>query len=331
MTPGSSLRSSSIRRAQPVLVGRDGGHRGRQSIATGRTGGEVAGGEVRQEVHRGGRSGHQLVGKRAELEPLRHRVGRGHQLVGAQWLEHLGARRQHAAVGAEELVRRAGVEVRAEGRHVDQRVRGGVDAVDVEQGAGRVRAVRDRGHVGHRPDQVGGGRDGDDPGPRTERLLDLRRGRARRSRGRSRPSAPSRRRPRPPAPTSGRWSRGRGGSPRPRPPDPSPWPASGPCPWSAASSTGRRSRRPGRRRGGPRGPRGRPRRRPRRCARRASPRPRLASGRDEHVVDRLGHDVGGLGARPARRSGRRRCRDRPSAAGSGTGPGRRRSSTRSAP
>ena len=74
---------------------------------------------------------------------------------------------------AEELVRRARVEVGAEGPHVDGGVRGQVDAVDRQPRAG---VVDERGDLGDRragADQVGRPRDGHQPGPLGEHLGDV--------------------------------------------------------------------------------------------------------------------------------------------------------------
>ena len=112
------------------------------------------------------------------------------QLVGTQRLEHLGPGGEHAAVGSEELVGRAGEEVGAERRHVDRCVRRVVHAVDVDQGAGGVGEVGDR--AARRASCPAGWTP---PVTATSRVrslstaCDLRRRRARRSRGRSRPSA----------------------------------------------------------------------------------------------------------------------------------------------
>ena len=97
---------------QPVLVPStaaiDSSTRVRRSVPSQRR-------EVGDEVDGGGDAGQQLVGQRAELEALGHGVGRRQQLVGVQRLEQRRGGRQHAEVRAEELVRRAGEEVGAEG------------------------------------------------------------------------------------------------------------------------------------------------------------------------------------------------------------------------
>ena len=84
--------------------------RGRQPLASR----AVARHQVGEEVDGRGDPGQELVGRRAELEPLRHGIGRRRQLVGTERLEDLRARGEDSAVRAEELVRRAGEEVGAE-------------------------------------------------------------------------------------------------------------------------------------------------------------------------------------------------------------------------
>ena len=98
-----------------------------------------------------GHAGKQLVRQGAELEPLRHVVGRGQQLVRPQRPEQRRARRRARRVRAEELVRRAGEEVRAERGNVDGGVRGEVHAVDVDERAGLVGAGGDLGDAGRVP------------------------------------------------------------------------------------------------------------------------------------------------------------------------------------
>ena len=98
-----------------------------------------SGGDAREVLDRGRRTGDQLVGQRARLEALRHGVGGGQQLVGVQRLQQVGGGGQHAVVRAQELVRRAREQVRAERGQVDPDVGGEVDRVDVHQRAGRIR------------------------------------------------------------------------------------------------------------------------------------------------------------------------------------------------
>ena len=117
-----------------------------------------------EEVDGGGRTGQDLVRQGAELEPLRHGVGGGHELVRAQGLEQIGRSRKHAAVRAEELVRGADEQVGPESRYVDQMVRGVVDAVDVHQGADPVRAIRDLSNGRLRAEDVRRRGDRDQPG-----------------------------------------------------------------------------------------------------------------------------------------------------------------------
>ena len=96
-----------------------------------------SGREPGQEVDGRRRPGQQFVGQGAELEPLGDGVGGRQQLRRAQRLQQRRGGGQHAAVRAEELVRRAGEEVRAERGHVDRRVCGEVHAVHRQQCAGR--------------------------------------------------------------------------------------------------------------------------------------------------------------------------------------------------
>ena len=167
-------------------------------------------GEVGDEVDRRGHAGEQLVGQRAELEALRHRVGGGQQLVRVQRLEQRGRGGQRAEVRAEELVRRAGEEVGAERRHVDRGVRGEVHArrrTPARPPRGRPR--RSRGTSGRVPSRLEAAGDRDQPGAVASARSRCRR--ARRSPGRSRASARSRRRARRRAPRGGCWRRGRAG------------------------------------------------------------------------------------------------------------------------
>jgi hypothetical protein len=154
---------------QVVLVRLEGGHGGEQALPPGATGR----GEGGEEVDRGRRPGHELVGQGAELEALGHVVRRRQQLGRGQRLEQGRIGGEDAAVRAEELVRRAGEEVRAERAHVHRGVGGQVDSVDGEQRPGRMNPrgdLRDR-----RPgaDQVRRTRDGDQPRPLGEHLGDV--------------------------------------------------------------------------------------------------------------------------------------------------------------
>ena len=80
---------------------------------------------------------------------------------------------QHAEVRAEELVRRAGEEVRTEGGDVDRRVRRQVHSVDVDQRAGGVGGGRHGGHVRSGSQQVGGTGDRHQAGALAEQAGDL--------------------------------------------------------------------------------------------------------------------------------------------------------------
>ncbi len=113
-------------------------------------------------------AGQQLVGQGAQLEPLGHRVRGGQQLVRAQGLQQFRGGGQRAVVRAEELVRRADEEVRAERPHVHRRVRRVVHTVDVQQGARLVDQPRDLRDRGHGADEVGGGGHRDQAGARGE-------------------------------------------------------------------------------------------------------------------------------------------------------------------
>ena len=122
------------------------------------------------QVDRRGRAGEQLVGQRAELEPLRHGVARRQQLVGAERLQQGRVGDERAAVRAEELVGRADHEVGAHRGEVGGGVRGVVDAVDVEQRAHLVRAGGDRGDGRPGAEQVGGRGHRDEPGALGDRV-----------------------------------------------------------------------------------------------------------------------------------------------------------------
>ncbi len=80
-------------------------------------------------------------------------------------LEELRGGGDDATVRAEELVRRAGPHVGAQGGDVDRGVRRGVDAVDPVQRAHRVDEVGDAAHRGLGADEVGGRGRRDEAGP----------------------------------------------------------------------------------------------------------------------------------------------------------------------
>jgi hypothetical protein len=138
--------------AQVLLVGLEGGHAGHHPFPPGPG---RARGHAGQEVHRRGGAGQQLVGQGAQLEAVGHGIGGREQLVGGQRGPQPGGGGDHPTVGTEELVGRAGVEVGADGRHVDGGVGGEVDPVDEEQARCPVDLGGDPGQVGSGPDEVG--------------------------------------------------------------------------------------------------------------------------------------------------------------------------------
>ena len=105
------------------------------------------------------RPGDPLVVEGPGLEPV---VGR-QQLVGRQRVEHVGTAVEHADVGPEELVDRAGEEVGADGLDVDREVGRRVDGVDVGQRPGLVGAADELGDRVDRADGVGRPAEGDEP------------------------------------------------------------------------------------------------------------------------------------------------------------------------
>ena len=151
-------------------MGLDGAHRGGDPLTA--PGGDARC-EVGDEVDAGGDPGQQLVGQGAELEPLRHRVAGGEELVGGEPLEQCRRGGEGTEVRAEELVRRAGQQVRAERGHVDGCMRGEVHPVDVHQRVDLVGRAADLGDVGAGAEQVGGGGDRDQPGVRGQHGLEV--------------------------------------------------------------------------------------------------------------------------------------------------------------
>ena len=123
------------------------------------------------EVDGRGRAGHQLERQRPELEPVGDGVAGGQQLVRLQRLQQLRPRGQDPAVRTEELVRRAGQEVGAEGGLVHGGVGHEVHPVDEEQRATVVHEAGDRGQVRSGADQVRRAGDGDEAGPRGQLRL----------------------------------------------------------------------------------------------------------------------------------------------------------------
>ena len=172
MTPGQRRRARLDPLAQPRPRARSSAiERGRQALATR----AVAGHQIRQEVDRGGGAGQELVG-----QACRARTASGTaSLAGSSLSGWSGSRTSGRAAstpqwGPEELVGRAGVEVRAERVDVDQHVGRVVDAVDVQQCPGGVGQLGDRPRTsGTGADQVGGRGHRDQPGPIGEDRGDL--------------------------------------------------------------------------------------------------------------------------------------------------------------
>ena len=108
--------------------------------------------------------GDPLVVERPGLEPVAGRP----ELVRRQRVERLGPPVQHADVRPEELVDRAGEEVRPDGLDVDRQVRRGVDRVDVGQRARLVRAPHELADRVDRPDRVRGPAERDELRPAVE-------------------------------------------------------------------------------------------------------------------------------------------------------------------
>ena len=147
---------------QPQLVGLGGGHRGQHPLAAGAGGRRVERGQVVDGGHHPGEVGER---RGALLEPLRHLVGGGGQLVGAEGLQQGRVGDHGPDVRPRPLVGAGGVEVGPQRGRVHRAVGGRMDPVDVGEGAGGVRPGRDRGHVGAGAEHVAGRADRDQPGP----------------------------------------------------------------------------------------------------------------------------------------------------------------------
>ncbi len=146
-------------RRRSLVVGDQG--RGRDQTRAARA---AVGRQRGEQVDRGRDAGEQLVGQGAELEALRHGVGRRQQLVRSQRLEQVRVGDERAAVRPEELVGRAHQEVGAHRAQVRRRMRGVVDRVDVDERAHLVRAPRHGLHRRPGAEEVGGGSQRDQPG-----------------------------------------------------------------------------------------------------------------------------------------------------------------------
>ncbi len=124
-------------------------------------------------VHRGGGPGEVRVRRGARLEPLRHPVRRGQQLVRPQGLQQFGRGHEGADVRPRPFVGAGDVEVGAHLAYVHGAVRRRVDAVDEGQRPGGVRLGGDGGDVGPGAEDVARGGDGDQPGALVEQRVVL--------------------------------------------------------------------------------------------------------------------------------------------------------------
>jgi hypothetical protein len=155
---------------QRALVGGHRGHRGAQPVPPG-AGREVV--QRGQVLDRRGDPGEQLEGVPAALEPVGYPVGHRQQLLGLQLRQQLRVGHHRSHVRAAPHVGGDGEEVGTQGADVEQVVRGGVRAVDVDQRADRVRAPGDRRDVRAGADRGAGRRHRDQPGAGAEQLVVL--------------------------------------------------------------------------------------------------------------------------------------------------------------